>query len=874
MSHVTVSRLFCLLSTLVMMSTDISNAAERTYLSNRAYGEVPEQYQLLQASDQRALLDLCGPWLVGAQGEKPEMEVWVPGCTPDQGTYEFQRTFRLDSTFTDKHIQLVAEGINYKATVRLNDRVLETHFGGYTKWIIGIPPDVIVWNADNVLSITVENELSVDHTLPTRQRVWGWRNYGGIFREIYLRGLPMISINDVTVDCTFDSAYSAAQLNVDLAFQNHQVLESAGTTGRQSVDNVVEIGYGVSLIGPDGTTVAASTIQRDPVVSIQHSGSVSVPLTVPTPQLWSTATPNMYTLQVSIYKDGQITDLWSNPVGLRDLKISQGNLILNGEHIRLQTILYHEDAPGIGASMNWRTLEADIIKMKTLGINAIQTGLYPCHPYLYTLCDRYGLMALETLPIWNLPAVLLEQPEIRALARQFATEMIQRDRLHPSIISWGLGFGMPVGHPGVTGFVTELKEYFKELDSRPVYLSTNSLQDDPALVVADILAPSPFNPDPQTIAQSLTTLMRQYPEKPVLLGRIGTDLFPENFDGGYSDPTSLEHQGRYIQNMLQALQELESLDGQIFWTLTDWMGDRPLLTNAPHVDPYLYPLGLLDYQRRERIGYTVLQSFLTDQEQPNLYAGAQAPDEPQAFRLTGIAIIVVLAMTMRGRKRFGGNIKRSIVFTQGFFDDITRRRYVPGGQTILLSITGAAVCSTLASAFLHFYRRDHIFDMLLDQLVPAEMLKEMLTWLAWNPWQAIMIGMIFCYILMTGLALLLMVSTLFSRRMVSLRYAWNTSVWGGVIWLLLLPLAMGLYAVLQYPWATLSLIGLLCLFACWHAVRIIHALAIYTRSSVMHISVSLGLLSATLATLVATYMQYQYAVWQYIVYVYQMMQLG
>ena len=101
-------------------------ASPPPYLSNTSYQIVPEQERLIQAPQQRAVLDLCGTWQTGSPGAPPDGEIWIPGCYTDEDVREFHRTFTLGPEFTGKHLSLIAEGINYRATIRVNGRIIGT----------------------------------------------------------------------------------------------------------------------------------------------------------------------------------------------------------------------------------------------------------------------------------------------------------------------------------------------------------------------------------------------------------------------------------------------------------------------------------------------------------------------------------------------------------------------------------------------------------------------------------------------------------------------------------------------------------------------------------------------------------------------------
>ena len=88
--------------------------------------------------------------------------------------------------------------------------------------------------------------------------------------------------------------------------------------------------------------------------------------------------------------------------------------------------------------------------MKQFNVNALRTSHYPNNPYMYDLCDKYGLYVidevnLETHGTWKygqieeknaLPGSKSEWTNA-VLSR--CKSMFERDKNHPSIIIWSLG---------------------------------------------------------------------------------------------------------------------------------------------------------------------------------------------------------------------------------------------------------------------------------------------------------------------------------------------------------------------------------------------------------------------------------------------------
>ena len=82
--------------------------------------------------------------------------------------------------------------------------------------------------------------------------------------------------------------------------------------------------------------------------------------------------------------------------------------------------------------------------MKQCNINLLRVAVYPSDPYLYELCDRYGIFVMDEANneshdygIGN--HTLGDDPAWRTAHVDRATSLVERDKNHPSVLIWSLG---------------------------------------------------------------------------------------------------------------------------------------------------------------------------------------------------------------------------------------------------------------------------------------------------------------------------------------------------------------------------------------------------------------------------------------------------
>ena len=217
----------------------------------------------------------------------------------------------------------------------------------------------------------------------------------------------------------------------------------------------------LQLLDADGRE-AGRPVSRAVRTAAGAEQTVAIALPVRAPRRWSAETPYLYTALLTL-KDaaGRVLEVIPSRVGFRTVEIRGGRLLVNGQAILVKGVNRHEHSPDLGHYVERSWMVRDIELMKQHNINAVRTSHYPNDPEWYALCDEYGLYVMDEANIESHAYGL--GPENR-LANDLAWQpahldriarMVERDKNHPSIISWSLGneagdgpnfaAGVPVG---------------------------------------------------------------------------------------------------------------------------------------------------------------------------------------------------------------------------------------------------------------------------------------------------------------------------------------------------------------------------------------------------------------------------------------------
>ena len=150
------------------------------------------------SSATRSIIDLSGKWQYSIDEGLTWKNVLLPSAADFEGKVIFTRKFDLPANLLTQHsFKFVAYGVNYQAEVFLNEVFVGKHEGGYTSFSFLVPENTLQLGSENVVRLVVDNTLNSKNTLPLRQQIGGWKNYGGIFRDIFLVATPPVWIDDV-----------------------------------------------------------------------------------------------------------------------------------------------------------------------------------------------------------------------------------------------------------------------------------------------------------------------------------------------------------------------------------------------------------------------------------------------------------------------------------------------------------------------------------------------------------------------------------------------------------------------------------------------------------------------------------------------------
>ena len=345
-----------------------------------------------------------------------------------------------------------------------NGRVI-LHFGGvysgHQVWVNGIE---VGYSEDSCLpsEFDITNCLAEgENTLAVK--VWKWTDgsyledadhwrMAGIHREVLLLYRPEIAISDFAVRTVLDKDYKDAKLWIRPAVSVPDGADVKGWTIKGCLYDAA------GVVAADGMSITVNEVILEKYPQRDNVHWPLMETVIANPAKWTAETPDLYTLVLSLEDpQGNCVEARSCRVGFRDIRIKDQQLFVNGVPVKLYGVNRHDHSEFGGKSISRAEMEADIRLMKQFNFNSIRTCHYPNDPYIYDLCDEYGLYVMDeaNLETHGVGGELSNDYTWNTAFMERVTRMVMRDRNHPSIIFWSLGneSGTGPNHAAMAGWV-------------------------------------------------------------------------------------------------------------------------------------------------------------------------------------------------------------------------------------------------------------------------------------------------------------------------------------------------------------------------------------------------------------------------------------
>jgi hypothetical protein len=243
---------------------------------------------------------------------------------------------------------------------------------------------------------------------------------GGILRGAALYVLPEIYCSAVHIDTFLESPYEKAFVRIRYALSGY----------------TEDVRVQAELLCPAGKKAADAILNKIEKKSLYGEGGITVDKAL----LWDAEHPRLYTVNISLEKEGALLEKFSLRIGLRQIERRVNRLYVNGREVKLRGVCRHETSAQ-GRCLSPEIIRRDIELFKEANCNYIRTSHYPPSEYFLDLCDEKGIYVEDELPMAFIARTLdFTQRDPAHSERYIGTfnEIYARDGNHPSVLIWSL----------------------------------------------------------------------------------------------------------------------------------------------------------------------------------------------------------------------------------------------------------------------------------------------------------------------------------------------------------------------------------------------------------------------------------------------------
>lgn len=339
----------------------------------------------------------------------------LPSYNP---AFSYLKTFTLDPALKDHTLELIFNGVETAFYVWLNGQFVGYSEDSFTPARFDVT-DLVRQDGVNTLAVEVW-KASTASWIQDQDMF----RFNGIFRDVDLMAWPDVHVRDLKTEQKLYDDYTQADVRLLMTMSNDRAHS-----------------FRISVLDKEQKQLAQyETADNDFTFSMHDIHT------------WSAEDPYLYTIVIEVLDEqGNLCEAIAQRIGLREFKLEDGIMKINGKRIVFRGINRHEFDAHTGHVIDKDTMDWDVKFMKQNNLNAVRTSHYPNQTYWYDLADEYGLYVvdeanLEAHGMWekvaNIPYEKMvpgDNPDWTGNLVDRVQNMAERDKNHPSILIWSPG---------------------------------------------------------------------------------------------------------------------------------------------------------------------------------------------------------------------------------------------------------------------------------------------------------------------------------------------------------------------------------------------------------------------------------------------------
>ncbi|MEO6541075.1 MAG: beta-galactosidase GalA, partial [Ferruginibacter sp.] len=352
---------------------------------------------------------------------------------PDASVGWYRKKISIPQSDLGRNISIVFDGVFRNSIVWVNGHYLGVEPSGYLGFSYDIT-DYLNYGGENIIAVRADATMEE-----------GWFYEGaGIYRHVWLNKTSPLHVAENGTFVTSSVKNTNAEITAKITVINEEKFMRSF--------NIVQ-----AIVNSEGQTIASESIKNVSLLSYQEHDFSSI-LQINNPVLWSIENPYLYKLIATIEDGEKLIDRYETTFGVRTIRFdAKEGFFLNGKHVKIKGTNNHQDHAGVGAAMPDALQDFRIKTLKDFGCNAYRCSHNPPTPELLDACDRLGMLVIDENRLLGITTTHFNNVK----------RLIERDRNHPSVISWSIGneeWGVEGNIKGAR-IASSLQAYTRSLDS-------------------------------------------------------------------------------------------------------------------------------------------------------------------------------------------------------------------------------------------------------------------------------------------------------------------------------------------------------------------------------------------------------------------------
>lgn len=380
-----------------------------------ALADSPEMAQLSYDDSAWRVLNLPHDWAIEGNFYVKNPSGAVGGALPGGVGWYRKRLMLTDNNEHSRYV-LHFDGAFMNTSVYVNGKLVGIRPYGFIGFGFDITP-FLNKKGENVVAVRIDN---------AQQPNCRWYTGCGIYRHVYLLRSDEVRLAQWGVQVL--PILKGRGANITL----NSTIESFATQARK-------LSLKQMVYDAEGRCVAQSTT---PCVAHEGKNTVSQKIKMTNAKLWWPHAPYIYKVVSQLIDGKKVLDRDTTTMGLRNIAFdAKKGFAINGRNTKLNGVCLHGDLGCLGSAINEDALYRQLRMMKDMGANAIRCSHNPPAPELLHMCDTMGLMVMdEAFDQWRTGKTQFDYALFfDKWAEKDITDMVLRDRNHPSIILWSIG---------------------------------------------------------------------------------------------------------------------------------------------------------------------------------------------------------------------------------------------------------------------------------------------------------------------------------------------------------------------------------------------------------------------------------------------------